>query len=211
MLTYIFLLIFIPTILSYLILTFIYRILFESKEKVSKFLVFLGSIGLIIFYYTPYSYYLEPSFYEFKEMCKLNELPNNEQKYNKILSYFDTDLDRLDWEELNKNKTISNALNSKQTTYKFEILSRNPLPDDEYRYEYIDKNRFVINNAPKFEDITAIIVDFYTLQPHIDRNNIADIKIFVYWNTKRYSYYFSSLSYEWYKVKDYEIWCDDIR
>ena len=92
-----------------------------------------------------------------------------------------------------------------------EILSRNPLPDDKYRYKYIDKNRFVINNAPKFEDITAIIVDFYTLQPHIDRNNIADIKIFVYWNTKRYRYYFSSLSYEWYKVKDYEIWCDDIR
>ena len=211
MLTYIFLLILISTILSYLILKFIYEILFKSQKKVSKFLVFLGSIGLIIFYYTPYSYYLEPSFYEFKEMCKLNELPNNEQKYNKILSYFDTDLDRLDWEELNKNKTISNALNSKQTTYKFEILSRNPLPDDEYRYKYIDKNRFVMNNAPKFKGITAIIVDFYTLQPHIDKNNIADIKIFVYWNTKRYRYYFSSLSYEWYKVKDYEIWCDDIR
>ena len=211
MLTYIFLLILISTILSYLILEFIYRILFKSKKKVSKFLVFLGSIGLIIFYYTPYSYYLEPSFYEFKEMCKLNELPNNEQKYNKILSYFDTDLDRLDWEELNKTKKIFNALNSEQITYRFEILSRNPLPDDKYRYEYIDKNRFVINNAPKFEDITAIIVDFYTLQPHIDRNNIADIKIFVYWNTKRYSYFFSSTSYEWYKVKDYEIWCDDIR
>ncbi|EQM94698.1 hypothetical protein HRAG_02490, partial [Helicobacter bilis ATCC 43879] len=25
-------------------------------------------------------------------MCKLNELPNNEEKYNKILSYYD-----LDW------------------------------------------------------------------------------------------------------------------
>ncbi|RDU61269.1 hypothetical protein CQA53_10380, partial [Helicobacter didelphidarum] len=145
-----------------------------------------------------------------KKMCKLNELPNNEEKYNKILSYFGLSLDTLDWEELNKTKTISNTLNSKQTTYKFEILSRNPLPDDEYRYKYIDKNRFVINNAPKFEGITAIIVEFYTLQPYIDRNNIADIKIFVYWNTKRYSYYFSSTSYAWHKVKDYEIWCDDI-
>ena len=34
-------------------------------------------------------------------MCKLNELPNNEEKYNKILRYFDTSLDTLDWEELN--------------------------------------------------------------------------------------------------------------
>nr|WP_238702166.1 hypothetical protein [Helicobacter bilis] len=36
-------------------------------------------------------------------MCKVNELPNNEEKYNKILSYFDTSLDTLDWEELNHN------------------------------------------------------------------------------------------------------------
>ena len=68
----------------------------------------------------------------------------------------------------------------------------------------------VINNAPKFKDITAIIVEFYTLQPHINRNNIADIKIFVSWNTKRYRYDLSSTSYEWRKVKNYEIWCDDI-
>ena len=202
---YIFLLISISLILSYLILKFIYRILFKSQKKISKFLVFLGSIALIIFYYTPYSYYLEPSYWQFRNMCKINELPNNEYKYNKILKYFDLSLDTLDWEELNKTKTISN------TFYEFEILSRNPLLDDKYRYKYIDKNRFIINNAPKFKDITAIIVDFYTLQPHIDRNNIVDIKIFVYWNTKRYRYYLSPTSYEWHKVKDYEIWCDDIR
>lgn len=160
-------------------------------------------------WFVPYAF--QPSYHKFKNLCKLNELPNSEEKYNKILSYFDTDLESLDWEELNKTKKIFNALNSEQITYRFEILSRNPLPDDKYRYKYIDKNRFVINNAPKFEDITAIIVDFYTLQPHIDRNNIADIKIFVYWNTKRYRYYFSPTSYKWYKVKDYEIWCDDIR
>lgn len=95
---YIFLLISISTILSYLILKFIYRILFKSKKKVSRFLVFLGSIGLIIFYYTPYSYYLEPSYWEFRKMCKLNELPNDEYKYNKILSYFDKKLgDRDDF------------------------------------------------------------------------------------------------------------------
>ncbi|TLD98519.1 hypothetical protein LS65_009640 [Helicobacter japonicus] len=68
--TYI-LLILISTILSYLILKFIYRIIFKSKKKVSKSLVFLGSIALIIFYYTPYSFYLEPSYWKFRKMCKM--------------------------------------------------------------------------------------------------------------------------------------------
>ena len=98
---YIILLISISTILSYLILKFVYRIIFKSQKHISKFLVVLGSIGLIMFYYTPYSFYLEPSYWQFRNMCKLNELPNTEEKYNKILRYFDTDLESLDWEELN--------------------------------------------------------------------------------------------------------------
>ncbi|PAU99258.1 hypothetical protein B9T66_08205 [Helicobacter sp. TUL] len=110
MLIYLFLLILIPTILSYLILTFIYRILFKSKKKVSKFLVFLGSIGLIIFYYTPYSYYLEPSFHKFQEICQLepeiyqaNGGKIDEEYYNKVLKYFDTSLDTIDWEYVQEN------------------------------------------------------------------------------------------------------------
>ncbi|EDO9588144.1 hypothetical protein GY404_001881 [Campylobacter coli] len=102
MLIYIFLLIFIPTILSYLILKLIYRIIFKSQKKVSKFLVFLGSIGLSIFYYTPYSYYLEPSFHKFKEICQLdpdiyqaNGGKLDEEYYNKVLKYFDTSLDTM--------------------------------------------------------------------------------------------------------------------
>ena len=94
---YIILLISISTILSYLILKFIYRIIFKSKKKISKFLVFLGSIGLIIFYHTPYSYYLEPSYHKFKEICQLNpEIYQanggkiDEEYYNKVLKYFDT-------------------------------------------------------------------------------------------------------------------------
>ena len=110
MLTYIFLLIFISTILSYLILEFIYRILFKSKKKVSKFLVFLGSIGLIIFYYTPYSFYLEPSFHKFKEICQLdpeiyqaNGGKLDEEYYNKVLGYFDANIDDF-IKYLNQNK-----------------------------------------------------------------------------------------------------------
>ena len=51
-------------------------------------------------------YNLQPSYHKFKKMCKLNELPNTEEKYNKILGYFDLSLDTLDWEELNKTKRL---------------------------------------------------------------------------------------------------------
>ena len=109
---YIFLLMSISTILSYLILKFVYRIIFKSKKKISKFLVFLGSIILIIFYYTPYSFYLEPSFYKFRNICKLdpeiyqaNGGKINEEYYNKALKYFDTSLDTMDWNNKNSLRT----------------------------------------------------------------------------------------------------------
>ena len=81
-------------------------------------------------------YNLQPSYHKFKKMCKLNELPNTEEKYNKILGYFDLSLDTLDWEELNKTKRLLNTTKYDKSnhTYKFEMLSRNPLPDDKYRY-----------------------------------------------------------------------------
>ncbi|AQQ59225.1 hypothetical protein XJ32_02935 [Helicobacter bilis] len=72
---------------------------FYFKYNIGSIIVIL--FFLFIFYYTPYSFYLEPSYWQFRKMCKLNELPNTEEKYNKILGYFDTSLDTLDWEELN--------------------------------------------------------------------------------------------------------------
>ena len=104
----------IPLTLSYFIFKLIYRKVFKSQKKVSKFLVFLGSIGLIIFFYTPYSYYLEPSFYKFREICKLNpEIYQanggklDEEYYNKVLKYFDTDLESLDWEYIQENLKVN--------------------------------------------------------------------------------------------------------
>ncbi|WP_306811255.1 hypothetical protein, partial [Campylobacter helveticus] len=87
--------------------------------------VILIFIALGIFYYTPYSYYLEPSYWEFRRLCKLNELPNNEEKYNKILGYFDTDLDSLDWKELNKGKWKVTNENGyyKKGIYEYATLS----------------------------------------------------------------------------------------
>ena len=150
---YIILLISISTILSYLILKFIYRIIFKSKQKISKFLVFLGSIGLIIFYYTPYSFYLEPSFWQFKKMCKLNELPNNEEKYNKILGYFDTDLESLNWEELNKHAA---KLDERSDDYIKDIVAYGVSPAEKKQrrvYGYVDlfanKNGFAPQNLTK--------------------------------------------------------------
>ncbi|ARJ55782.1 hypothetical protein [Campylobacter cuniculorum] len=112
--TYILLLIIISIILSYLILKCIYTIIFKSKKNVSKFLVFLGSIGLIIFYYTPYSYYLEPSFYEFREICQLdpeiyqaNGGKIDEEYYNKVLRHFDMSWDAMDWKDIQQKSRIN--------------------------------------------------------------------------------------------------------
>ena len=54
-------------------------------------------------------------------MCELNELPNNEEKYNKILKYFDTSLDTLDWEELNgkKQKLIEENFDYKKGVFEY--------------------------------------------------------------------------------------------
>ena len=126
----------------------------------------LGSIGLIMFYYTPYSYYLEPSFYEFKEMCKLNELPNNEKKYNKILSYFDTSLDTLDWEELNKKtwKISEDSGDYKKGVFAYATLSREK--EINFRLE--------------------IIAAFYSNQSPITRHNTNVMAIDGTWHTRRY-------------------------
>ncbi|MFC3867207.1 hypothetical protein [Helicobacter equorum] len=55
---------------------------------------------------------LEPSFYKFKEICQLDQEiyqasggKIDEEYYNKVLRYFDTDLDSLDWNTFGKCKS----------------------------------------------------------------------------------------------------------
>lgn len=170
---YIILLISISTILSYLILKFIYEILFKSQKKVSKFLIFLGSIGLIIFYYTPYSFYLEPSYWQFRNMCKLNELPNDEYKYNKILSYFDTDLDTLDWEELNERKW---KVTPEHGYYRQGI------------YEYA-----TLTKKEQLNYRTSITASFLSNESKINRYNINQMSIGATWHTRRYFFEITNL------------------
>ncbi len=76
--------------------------------KTFKILSFIIIPPLIVFIYffgwgwlVPYE--LQPSYWEFRNMCKINELPNDEEKYNKILKYFNTDLESLDWEKIANN------------------------------------------------------------------------------------------------------------
>nr|WP_223209296.1 hypothetical protein [Campylobacter coli] len=171
--------------LSYLILKFIYKIIFKSTKSVSKFLVFLGSIGLIIFYYTPDSYYLEPSYWQFRNMCKLNELPNNEEKYNKILSYFGLSLDTLDWEELNRR------------AYKISKEQQFYLQNFREYATYIGeikKTRY---------DIMAIL---YSNKKLISKDNITSIILLDTWNTRRYNLEqesMASYNIEWIEIEEY--------
>ena len=138
----------------------------------------------------PYSF--QPSYHKFKKMCKLNELPNDEYKYNKILSYFDTDLDRLDWNKLNQNIT---KISTNASDYRKDI--------HEYRIRLERKN---------FSDrIEFLIAEFYSNQPQITKHNLTGVEFDVYWDTQRYKYYLSATSYKWRKIKDYLLWCDDVK
>ena len=157
----------ISIILSYLILKFVYRIIFKSQKKISKFLVFLGSIILIIFYYTPYSYYLEPSFWQFRNICKLNELPNTEEKYNKILGYFDVSLGTMDWEEVNKGKKW--RVTNEYGYYKKGI------------YEYA-----TLSTEKQLNSRVGMVAVFLSNESPINRYNINAMSISISWDTKRY-------------------------
>ena len=181
MLFYILFLILIPIILSYIILKFIYRKIFKSQKKVSKILVFLGSVGLIVFYYTPYSYYLEPSFWEFRNICKLNELPNDEYKFNKILGYFNQNFESLDWDKLNReaqrayDSHIVIDYRAKTTNYSSHI----PTNKGKLSYNHIflypnSKERFSKQNLP----IIVVLATWHTNRFYLDGNEGSG----VYWN-----------------------------
>ncbi|TQR59054.1 hypothetical protein DMC01_07355 [Campylobacter troglodytis] len=60
-----------------------------------------GYLSSIIPYYILFT--LQPSYWEFKRLCQLNELPNNEKKYNKIFAYYGLSLGTINYDLLNKN------------------------------------------------------------------------------------------------------------
>ena len=138
-----------------------------------KFLNFtiLSSVALLLNgcisgwgWLVPYSF--QPSYHKFKKMCKLNELPNTEEKYNKILGYFDLSLDTLDWEELNERKW---KVTKEHGFYRQGI------------YEYATTNK-----GRQLNSRTSIIAAFLSNQSEINHYNINQMSIGATWHTKRY-------------------------
>ncbi|WP_104718678.1 hypothetical protein [Helicobacter trogontum] len=111
-------------------------------------------------------YNLQPSYHQFKKMCKLNELPNTEEKYNKILGYFDTSLDTLDWEEFIERTW---QLKENSGDYKKGV----------FEYAYISKSREINYRL-------RIAAGFYSNESKINRYNIGAIRMYSTWHTRRY-------------------------
>lgn len=167
----------IPLTLSYLIFKLIYKRIFKSQKKISKILVFIGNIAILSsFYIFNIPYYFQPSYYEFKKKCALNELPNDEEKYNKILGYYGLSLDTLDWEKIGKEQpmkketaqSIYNTLNNEEL---YNTLS--PIYTYWYGYGYI-----LFQHKPTRENIIDVrkILHFqsYLLEGNIIWNISAD-------------------------------------
>ena len=98
-------------------------------------------------------------------MCKLNKLPNDENKYNKFLSYFDTDLDSLDWDELNKNTKILEPTGFFYKKYKNKYM--------------LELQRYNIHGMIRVDIL------FFANQKDFAKNNINVAKIIPIWNTGR--------------------------
>ena len=112
----------------------------------------------------PYSF--QPSYHKFKKMCKLNELPNDEYKYNKILSYFDLSLDTLDWEKLNEKNIKLTEENFDYKKGVFEYMTQMELRQLNFRID--------------------MRTHFFSNEAEINRYNANAIVFRVVWHTKRY-------------------------
>ena len=104
-------------------------------------------------------------------MCKLNELPNNEEKYNKILRYFDTDLESLDWEELNHN----NDNKRKWKVTKEHGYYRQGI----YEYATLTKKKEINSRL-------RMVASFLSNEAEINHYNVNQMSIGATWHTRRY-------------------------
>ena len=135
----------------------------------------------------PYSF--QPSYHKFKKMCKLNELPNDEYKYNKILAYFDTSLDTIDWEELNEKTWKFSTTNG---FYKKGV------------FEYMTETDWIKQNT-RIEKVAR----FLSNESKINRYNINAMYFVVIWHTRRSYLRLAHVSYklEWNEI---ELSCTNI-
>ncbi|MGX3045769.1 hypothetical protein [Helicobacter sp. T3_23-1056] len=111
---------------------------------------------------------LQPSYWEFKKLCKLNELPNNEEKYNKMLAYYDMsldDIDDIDWKKINEDKYFLCKDEHKEC-----------LPNVR---EYMAK---VMGKQVNHRLETTLWV--YSNKYNLNSDNITDMKITASWQTR---------------------------
>jgi len=147
----------------------------NNKKKLPKYIGFPLSAFIVIFiasfftfgwgWFVPYN--LQPSYHKFKKMCKLNELPNNEEKYNKILSYFDLSLDTLDWEKLDYN--MKNPISIHPIDKVFLTKPNEVMVAELRNNRYYIKTIFSSKNYHNFS-----------------RSNIIKAELVGHWNTRHY-------------------------
>lgn len=155
----------IPLTLSYLIFKLIYKKIFKSQKKISKFLVFIGGIAIFSsFQVFNIPYYFQPSYYEFKKMCSLNELPNNEEKYNKILGYYGLSLDMLDWKKIGKEQPLT------QSILEFYYIN---FRDKDFYIKNMPLYSYYAPIQPKYKKFDDTIEILFKGQPN--RNSIDEI------------------------------------
>ena len=113
-------------------------------------------------------YNLQPSYHKFKKMCKLNELPNDEEKYNKILSYFDTSLDKMesDWVEF--------------------IKSEWKISDEVYFYKKGFFEYAATTKQKKINSRISAVATFYSNESKINRCNTNAMSIGFEWHSRMF-------------------------
>lgn len=117
---------------------------------------------------------LRPSYYtQLKALCKLNALPNNEEKYNKILGTLGLNLKTLDYNILQNN--IEAAKKDKEGEFVSIVHS----------YSAYRKNHTV----PSYSQISGIQVSIFTQQNYVSPKNIKSMEIQAYWSPTRLTAY----------------------
>lgn len=152
--------------------------------------VFFSVFQTILFF--GYGYivpnFLRPSYYtQFMPLCRLNQLSDNEEKFNKILGLVKLNLDNLDYKFLNQN------LVKDDDGYIATILAKQ-------RNAYAGNFSWVLENVDDFiwnyPEIESFKIKLKTQQNFINRKNIHSMRVSVFWKSHRYVLDWSNTRFE---------------
>lgn len=127
--------------------------------------------------------FLRPSYYtQFSPLCSLNNLKDNKEKFDKILSLLNLNLKNLDYEKLNHYLAKTDG-----GEYESSILMWRGVEYNGNSWVIEDTNNFFASNS----EIEGVEVILKTQQAYIDKNNIHSMQIEVYWDSHRSSLYWN--------------------